>query len=194
MGVLVGVGDPGLDIQARVRHDDHPLLDVVVEPEHLVAEQLELQLGDILVGLQQAERAQRVLSRSRSSGGYSSSNSCWSSTASSSRVMMSGGPISAASRPRMPMTCSSISSRTAWISASLGAEGCPSARRCRAGRGRSRRGLRARIGGDARARDVEAQDHDAPITMMAEDEDQAVGSGIGAILRSPAGGLNVQVS
>ena len=131
-----------------------------------------------------------MLSRSRSSGGYCSSNSCWSSTASSSRVMISAGPMSAASRPRMAMTCSSISSRIAWISASLGAEGSADAEAL---------GSVAIEGlGSAEALATGPRPIPAPATLSAqerdgrdhddghEDQDQAMGSGHRRHSSSPA--------
>ena len=100
----------------------------------------------------------------------------------------------------MPMTCSSISSRTAWISASLGAEGSAlmprrSARRW-IERARVCRGAGVRTKADAGAGDVEPQDRDARDHDDGhEDQDQAVGSGHRRHSTQPGGtGLNVQVS
>jgi hypothetical protein len=56
-----------------VGHDDHALLDVVVEAEDLVAQELELELRDVLAGLEEAQRAKRGVVASCSSGGYSAS-------------------------------------------------------------------------------------------------------------------------
>ena len=57
--VLVGVRELGQRVEARIGHDHHALLVVVVEAEHLVTQQLELELGDVLVGLEQPECSQR---------------------------------------------------------------------------------------------------------------------------------------
>ena len=53
-----GIRDLRQGVEALVGHDHHPLLVVVVEAEDHVAEQLELELGDVLARLEQPERAQ----------------------------------------------------------------------------------------------------------------------------------------
>ncbi len=55
----MGVRELRQGVEALVGHDHHPLLVVVVEAEDHVAEQLELERGDVLVRLEQPERPQR---------------------------------------------------------------------------------------------------------------------------------------
>ena len=69
MGVLVRVRHPCVGVEAGIGDHHHALLGVVVEAEDLVAEQLELELGDVLAGLEQPERLRAALSRACSSGG-----------------------------------------------------------------------------------------------------------------------------
>ena len=69
MGVLVGVRELGERVEALVGDDHHPLVLVVVEAEHLVAEQLELELRDVLVGPSSPSARRDALSSATSSGG-----------------------------------------------------------------------------------------------------------------------------
>ena len=199
MGVLVGVGDPGLDIQPRVRHDDHPLLDVVVEPEHLVAEQLELQLGDILVGLQQAERAQgdvvalallrRVLLVEQLLELH--------------RQLVPGDDVRGSDLGRFEaadaddLLLDLVEDRLDLrIARRRGFRGCRGARLGRDRGARVCRGAGDGTKADAGAGDVEPQDRDARDHDDGhEDQDQAVGCGHRRHSTQPGGtGLNVQVS
>ena len=63
--VLVGIGQLGVRVEAGIGHHHHPLLGVVVEAEDLVAQQLELELRDILVRSSRSPSARsETLSRS----------------------------------------------------------------------------------------------------------------------------------
>ncbi len=59
MRVLVGVVHLRLGIELALDHDHHPAGVIVVEAEDLLAEQLELELGSVLVGPEQAECLER---------------------------------------------------------------------------------------------------------------------------------------
>ncbi len=62
VGVLVGVGHPGLGGQARIGHDHHLVGDIVVVAQDLAGEQLEQQIGVVLVRGEEAQRMeQRVV-------------------------------------------------------------------------------------------------------------------------------------
>ena len=55
--VLVGVGDLDLGTNAAVADQGHPLGLVVVEADHLSAQQAQLELADVLLGCQQSQCA-----------------------------------------------------------------------------------------------------------------------------------------
>ncbi len=59
MGVFVGVVHLRLGIELALDNDHHPLIIVVIETENLLAEQLELELGRVLIRAEQAEGPER---------------------------------------------------------------------------------------------------------------------------------------